>query len=1237
MNAWDPFDRPRPTLDCLMHESVLVQAWKKSHAYIRSRNWYADALELDHSAAELPELILSWQKDYQKYGVESLRPAPMRIVPAPKGWSWRFDADQRPEWHPKPGTEKKPHRLRPLAHLDIRSQTFFTALMICVADAVETSQGRPRVSSTHVSSYGNRLFCDWGGKEKQTANFRWANATSYRKYFMDYRAFLERPKCVCRNLATEAFGRGVNSHPGVVVLDLSGFYDHIRPYDVMRETRDVCERYENNWDNGFVEAALMITDFRWSEPDQRLYGNASHFGAEKGLPNGLPQGGVASGFFSNVAMLRFDEAINKLIGSGWKLPGGISVRDYVRYVDDMRLVVEHDDNADTVQVGITVAEEVEGLLKKLAHGQSINIGKTSYLALEDIETRGSDAVVMESLANDMSGPMDRDALQETSRSLEGLLNSLDDLTLINGNETSVTSNSLCSLARLHRKVREVRDDTIVRFAAYRQFVSFRERRRLIDNHDDVEALRLEAEIDLAMRRLVHLWAHDPSLAVILRFAFELHPNIEVLMAIRESALPYLRTTSDSSVTEQGRLSVWYVFADLLRSLASRPEASKKSEDSFFEYAADMALGFLRDYETPWYVQQQAAIYLLACGKGNAVLDATSPARANSDELSRHRGVARLMDARPEESVNSKTRVNTAALAVALQLTLPKQRAALLDKWAGRDAPPRNQIVRGNILRMMPELGPRPKRYSRPLSTDKPIRLSILLKREPNPFGDEVATLRLLRCFLGLKIVRNNLIDQISVDQIMVICDNWEDLSNATISPRTVGLEIEIKPIKKVKANRLAPESLPDWAVGKRRWQMAAGMVARCAFMGTHDPTQFWRPELEPATGYRGIRSGWYKRRYGMFHRPDGLGGPFAACSSWFSELLAKLLAWPGGSVRDDLIWDWEEVQTADVLVVLIDEQLKRLKEQYASATAMPVYVHRIAKQPENPTKLRVVMIQTVRPWDDDLKNDIVLADPGLRSRQRNHLSAMLRLAESHLLAKKTYEKSNTASNIPRRADLTLLPEISVHIDDLDLVERYVDRTHSAVFCGLVIYSKRFGCKTRLINEGRWIIRDDAMSGRSLRHIAQGKKHMTPEESQAGVHGFRPYQAVLAFVDNVSGLPLYRITGNICFDATDLALVGDLRSVSDLYAVLANNRDITTFDTMAAAYKFHMHQHVAIVNSGEYGGSLIHAPFREDYQRILTHHHGGENAAVSVVDIDLTIYRQNKTNVLKGWPAGFTGR
>ena len=272
---WNPFNRPRPTADCLMHEALLVQAWKKTHAYIRSRNWYADVLELDLSAVNLQAQIEGWRRGYERDGAAALRPAPMRLIPAPKTGAWEFDYKKAPTWRPHLAEAAKndvpPIVLRPLAHLSIRDQTLATAIMICLADLIERLQGDPSQPVTEaitagVSSYGNRLHCEWRrsrpGHQGCRAEFAWGNITSYRKYYTDYQAFLARPRHVyatARNALTR------RDQLGVVSLDLTAFYDRILPKMVIEILRQSCNRHGVENDEEFWACAEQILAWRWAD------------------------------------------------------------------------------------------------------------------------------------------------------------------------------------------------------------------------------------------------------------------------------------------------------------------------------------------------------------------------------------------------------------------------------------------------------------------------------------------------------------------------------------------------------------------------------------------------------------------------------------------------------------------------------------------------------------------------------------------------------------------------------------------------------------------------------------------------------------------------------------------------------------------------------------------------------------------------------------------------------------
>jgi len=204
------------------------------------------------------------------------------------------------------------------------------------------------------------------------------------------------------------------------------------------------------------------------------------------------------------------------------------------------------------------------------------------------------------------------------------------------------------------------------------------------------------------------------------------------------------------------------------------------------------------------------------------------------------------------------------------------------------------------------------------------------------------------------------------------------------------------------------------------------------------------------------------------------------------------------------------------------------------------------------------------------------------------------------------------------------------VDDQDVIKRLADKTKAMIFAGLVFTDH----KGQLVNIARWFIPDYKESGRQWIIRDQGKMNMTTGEKGLGIAGYRPCQHIIEV--HREGEEPFKISGSICYDATDISLAADLRDKTDLFIVVAHNRDVNTFDNMAAALHYHMYQHVVICNIGEFGGSTIQAPFKEPYERLITHVHGTNQISINVADIDpYSFTREHKDyKRIKMKPAGF---
>ena len=470
----------RPTMDYLADEVIMAQSWKKTQNYMRTRNWYADTLSLDISAVGLHKNAKRWADEIRD---EENIPLPIELIPAPKSEKWKIDKNDG--WQPVKVIDNKYDKrtknppLRPLANIDIRDQTWATAVMLCLADAVETAQGNcsgnnPTDSQADsIYSYGNRLVCDW---KEGDGWFRWGNAETYRKYYVDYQQFLKRPLDVGKFVAAT---RTDEENIYIISLDLSKFYDNIDRNLLIQRLKSISLDYHG--DDGdeeksklFWAAVQKVFSWKWREKDAKL---AEKLKLEEGM--GLPQGLVSAGFFANAYLIGFDRQIGNQIGGMIQDSQKLALHDYCRYVDDIRLVISSDDNnlVSIEDLKTTVSKWMQSQLRiSECDSLSINKKKIAISKLSDLNSNGAFSERLKSLQKEISGPSDRDTLESVQGNLEGLLR-LEEYA-IPSNETNQADSELVRLVSFDQ---DVRFDTIKRFAANRLELIIRMKRRMHDS------------------------------------------------------------------------------------------------------------------------------------------------------------------------------------------------------------------------------------------------------------------------------------------------------------------------------------------------------------------------------------------------------------------------------------------------------------------------------------------------------------------------------------------------------------------------------------------------------------------------------------------------------------------------------------------------------------------------------------------------------------------------------------
>lgn len=1236
-----------PKVDNLCDEVVLAQAWKKSHTYIGRHNWYADTLELDCSAIDLDRRLDDWRAALVQ---GTYTPAPCWLVPAPKSASWIFSSDIPGGWGPKPPPpdegvyEKSSRVLRPIAHLGIREQTVATAVMLCLANCIESAQGDPATSAldaakNDVFSYGNRLYCQWNDRGTG-ARFSWGNSDMYSRYFKDYQQFVARPNEVARLVDRE---KDELELVYVAKFDLSAFFDNI---DVDRLVKSLRREYSEfrkkdpsvpRADADFWALARKAFDFSWRAED------IVHAPLFRGgiLPKGLPQGLVASGFFANAYMLDFDRLMGEALGDS--VAGGdfvVHIHDYCRYVDDIRLVIsvraDEPTNSEAAIAKI-VSQWLQQKLNDSTNRQSrktaqlhINSKKTELELYSAVGGESGIAARMKSLQQQLSGPIDMDILHQLESGLHGLL-ALAELDLKKTTVASLTE-KVPLLAAVARQKLEVRDDTLTRFSAYRLTKSLRMRRSMTDlaeigDNGTAKEVLLH-DFEATARRLVAAWAINPSLVQVLRYALDLFPDPKLLDVVTQALVGKLLVTQEDAAAEHA--VVYYVLAELFK--AGAMETGKRSTldpgfevgnlDLYRENLATLAQTMLEWPGIPWYVQQQASLLLASIGQRTESL-------SNGRELRFHQALhGYSLGDTGGHGLSPMEEVSIALVGHKLQ-----RGSTAFRKWFRRFSNDRESGVvrdafqligqtdqglletligaRSDISSEVKELIPlhfvqymsaRSQSTSEALPTHSWIPLASVLSHPARVFEQENALLQLGLCLTKLPRTALRKPEALSPLQVQVRCENWAALLNPS--------QAKLK-VRHVAATGAADPIYitPEWCEPTFAWMYAIGRLLRAAATGEPDFTaRHWLLRESPGW-YSGVRSTWYKRRIGMTHTAIALGGTTAAITPWFSQLLLALLKWPGTSTGS-LETEINAIRTPVELSAFFEKRIEQQCTLFGVSMNVPVYRYPVDWKVNEDRKLRVVLVQGLLPaFKDFVRAGLAgLSEEEFRKHHRNHTAALLHLAHRKLLARNSVLGTTEKPYV----DLVVFPEYTVHIDDQDLMRAFSDATGAMLFYGLLGAS--VPGTDAFANMARWLVPQNRGGRRSWVEVDQGKWHLTEDEIDLGVTPWRPYQVIIEL--NIAGESPYRISGAICYDATDIALAADLRDETHMFIVAAMNKDVKTFDSMVSALRYHMYQHVLIANTGEFGGSTAQAPYSQEHQRLVSHSHGAQQIAISIFDINI---------------------
>ena len=1212
-----------PRLELLREEYVLVQAWKKTASYIRYHNWFSDTLALDRASVNLPVFLGELGERLQSS--ESWQNDPLRIVPAPKSQRWRA---REGVWEPV-GKGVTSARLRPLAHVSLADQVVATALMLCLADRVETLQGDPRrsvrdqESRRRVVSYGNRLFCDAIGGELR---HRWGSAKLYRAYYQDYRAFLSRPE-----VAAESIPAAEGKRIYVVHADLRQFYDRVRP-DLLSAA---IERIRRDGDDpGFFSLVASVLNWGWhprDERDVRIYAKQAEL--EDFTRVALPQGLVASGFFANVVLLSFDEALRAAIGT--EIAPGILLADSCRYVDDLRILVAVAPNSDGSSNDLekTVSRWLSQVLEENAAGLALSPEKSQVAALGgDEPPLVRQSAKMNRIQSAVSGGFDALGGEEILDAIQGLMRAQEAL--------SVGDDSGWRLS----PVPDVRDETVARFGATRYRTTFRSIRPLLQDDDTpdesevgrsdtppggrLRVARTRRELDEDARAfalgLIQRWIGDPSNVRLLRIGLDLWPDVGLLREVLLLLRPF---TEKRGRRKAPRRVVWYCLAEVLRagatetglvadteSLPSGIDLESYREELRREAARLVALPGPR---IPWYLRQQALLFLATCDPAGAPV-----ARTGTRPETRHyRELIRFLRGEGDRLRSSEF----ATLAVVARRAFVDRRRAVELTRPGLNPSRKRQLAQRDPCFLLELIHTETQDL---LFDDLPARVREDLCRTAGSSGGDSFTLAeaVLRAH-----PTGSLRNELSLLRFATaFLEHWREQEPPpeVITPVQVQLRLtaefgiaDVKDLRILGSRADSSGSLyepPSWCEAGERWRVQLGFLLRFILSGQPDFTRPVRRArwIETESAYRPAESHWYQRLYGLYSEQPAFGDDWLPITDWMEGLLLALLRWPGCRAPEGFGWVEQGIEEARTQ---IGQRIVDLEQRRGSATRALI-LPLLAKRPtatNTKRPLRACVVQTAIPAAEDFqRTDLALNESAIRRRHRNHLSAALAAVERMLALRETHKGS------VGRLDWLILPELAVHPNDVRTHLVPFARAHRAMILAGLTYQELLEGKP-LVNSALWVIPEwsDAY-GLQIRTRRQGKAHLAPNEQAFNgggadvLQGFRACQWLIGYPwsDPEVGRPAW-LTAAVCYDATDLDLAADLKYVSDVLAIPALNKDVKTFDQMALALHYHMFQLVIVANSGQYGGSNAYWPRSDAHIRQVFHTHGQPQASIAFLEID----------------------
>ncbi|WP_420137531.1 RNA-directed DNA polymerase [Sphingomonas sp.] len=1038
----------------------------------------------------------------------------------------------------------------------------------------------------------------------------------------------------------------------IVQTDLKQFYDRVTP-DLLRIRANSLKGTPQESD--FFEALGGLFQWEWHGEDKRevvAYARSSDIPMFDRVS--LPQGLVSAGFFANIVLLEFDEALRAMCRS--EILPGIVLYDVCRYVDDLRLTISAVPGTSAEEVGAQVAAWLNTLLNAYSPGLLISPEKTkAALFRGDEQPLARQGRKMQRIQSAISGGFDAAGGEEVIQAVQGLVRS----------QAEISAAAEAGGLKTFTAVPDVRDETIGRFAAGRFRTTFRSLRPLLEDRPPSDqaakpAFETESypfrrsrmsqpELDDEARAfsygLINTWIRNPSNVRLMRVAVDLWPTPALLEEVLSLFQPYLR----GHLKGVSRKVAFYCLSELFRAGATETGIVKSDETlpggvdltgyrRVLGKAAE-SVAFAKGARFPWYLRQQALLFLMVHPRPTV----SKLPSVEEGPLGHYAGMISFLDG--DISKASASLIAVQAIVARRSFYGQADAAALIadrldsDSFAqiaardlefARELYSVKQNLVGESLALSVDLGTGSWTHSEDTSILKDL---VGIRGIQNVLRNEIGVLSFSVAYLR-EAAREKLPDVITPSSVQLRLDPWREF--ALVS----GISFNAVPLGAGYRSIYAP---PSWA-GDEAWRFKLGFLLRYILTGKVDFSKTvrspgWR-ETVPA--YRPATSHWMQRLYGFYNGHDAFGDDWLPISQFTQDLLYSLLAWPGCRAESKV----EGIGSPIELLGVLESRLQTAKDSVGAATGL-LMLRMPAPNPgagaaDRP--LRACVVQSITPEVGEISADLTVSGRDIRRKHRNHLSTALAAVEKMLELRDTHVNQNN------RLDWLIFPELSVHPDDVQTHLVPFARAYRTVILAGMTYEQLLQGEP-LVNSALWIV-PRKVEGRGLQVSIrrQGKGNLAKLEEDFNdpvtrIMGFRPCQWLIGYNWSADGQepPLW-LTSAICYDATDLGLASDLRGQSDVFAIPALNQDVGTFDHMAQALHYHMYQLVLVANNGSFGGSNAHVPCGEAYQRQVFHTHGQPQATISFLEVhnvrDMKLRRslgRLGRSANQGWkfpPAGF---